>query len=76
MELNFDDILSGKEANPTVNVAEQIKLKPSDVKQRQQSCMIHDIDKDLVSINLYSYLQILNRLPKISESAYLICCAS
>jgi hypothetical protein len=49
MELNFDDILSGKEVKePSNPKTEQPKLKPTDVKQRQQSCMIHEIDKDLV----------------------------
>lgn len=46
MELNFNDILSGKEA-PAAK-PEPSKLKPTEVKQRQQSCMIHEVDKDLV----------------------------
>lgn len=49
MELNFDDILAGKDVKaPSNTTTEQAKLKPTDVKQRQQSCMIHEIDKDLV----------------------------
>lgn len=43
MELNFEDIVSGKdpkqlnENKPT----QENKLKPSDTRARQQSCMIH-----------------------------------
>ena len=73
MELNFDDILSGKEAKPKPAANEPNKLKPSDVKQRQQSCMITDIDKDLVS-PLPLSCRPIPRLPsKISESAFQIC---
>lgn len=67
MELNFDDILSGKDAKPQSNPNEAPKLKPSDVKQRQQSCMIHEIDKDLVSHPPLSSHPIPRRPPKISE---------
>lgn len=52
MELNFDDIVSGKEPKQTneTKKAEEIKLKPSETRARQQSCMISEIDKDLVKI--------------------------
>jgi len=76
MELNFDDILSGKEAKPQSNANEAPKLKPSDVKQRQQSCMIHEIDKDLVTPPPPSSQPIPKRPLKISESAFPTCSAS
>lgn len=72
MELDFNDILSGKEAKPTGHT-EQPKSKPSDVKQRQQSCMIHEIDKDLVPLISFSCLPIPKHPSKISESASQIC---
>ncbi len=71
MELDFNDILSGKEAKPTVT--EQPKSKPSDVKARQQSCMIHEIDKDLVPQISFSYPLIPKRPFRISESVSPIC---
>lgn len=75
MELNFDDILAGKDAKPEANKAEQPKLKPTDVKQRQQSCMIHEIDKDLVPLPSSSYPPTPRRPLKTSESASLTCSA-
>ena len=56
MELNFDDIVSGKEPKSQEQVekenqkAKETKLKPSETRARQQSCMISEIDKDLVVV--------------------------
>lgn len=51
MELNFDDIMSGKDpkAEEEAQKAKETVLKSTETRQRQQSCMVSDIDKDLVS---------------------------
>jgi len=50
MELNFDDILTGKDVKPVPSKPqEDKKLKQTDTRARQQSCMIHEVDKDLVT---------------------------
>jgi hypothetical protein len=42
MELNFEDILAGKEVHPALPKQQQeAKLKQTDTRARQQSCMIH-----------------------------------
>lgn len=41
MELNFNDIIAGKEAPKPEKAAETVQLKKSDTRARQQSCMIH-----------------------------------
>jgi len=43
MELNFEDIVSGKEPQQVQQnkSAQDTKLKPSETRARQQSCMIH-----------------------------------
>ena len=50
MELNFNDILEGKDttAKKEETKANDVKLKQTDTRARQQSCMISEIDKDLV----------------------------
>lgn len=49
-EIDFNDILSGKEpkAKEETKKAEETKLKVTETRARQQSCMISEIDKDLV----------------------------
>lgn len=51
MELNFDDIVSGKDpkAEEEAKKAQETVLKSTETRQRQQSCMISEIDKDLVT---------------------------
>ena len=43
MELNFDDIVSGKDPKPAQQgkAVQETKLKPTETRARQQSCMIH-----------------------------------
>jgi hypothetical protein len=50
MELNFDDIVSGKDPKQVAQnkPGQDPKLKQTETRARQQSCMIHEIDKDLV----------------------------
>ena len=53
MELNFDDIVAGKDPEAQKKEEEkanEIKLKQTETRARQQSCMISEIDKDLVLI--------------------------
>jgi hypothetical protein len=51
MELNFNDILSGKDTKQeeAPKKGKETTLKQTETRARQQSCMITDIDKDLVS---------------------------
>lgn len=69
MELNFEDILAGKDVKQGEPKQQQdVKLKQTDTRARQQSCMIHEVDKDLVFSILSSCLPIPNLLSRISES--------
>jgi formiminotetrahydrofolate cyclodeaminase len=54
MELNFEDIVSGKEPKHVneEKQAQETKLKQTETRARQQSCMISEVDKDLVQISL------------------------
>jgi hypothetical protein len=53
MELDFGDILSGKETKPANEgvPSKDNKLKPTETRARQQSCMISEVDKDLVRLS-------------------------
>lgn len=75
MELNFDDILSGKEAKPNQSTqkTQEVKLKQTETRARQQSCMINEIDKDLVPCLSCSFLQTLKSKSKTLESASQTC---
>jgi hypothetical protein len=77
MELNFDDIVSGKDPKQVQQnqSAQDTKLKQTETRARQQSCMIHEIDKDLVLFLLLSFLPTRKLRSKTLESAYRICCA-
>ena len=48
-ELNFDDILSGGESKHEPNKQTTApKLSATNTRARQQSCMVTDVDKDLL----------------------------
>lgn len=49
MELNFNDILAGKDPKQPPK-EKKIELKQTDTRARQQSCMISEVDKDLVCL--------------------------
>ena len=73
MELNFNDILAGKEQKaPKEN--KKVELKQTDTRARQQSCMISEVDKDLVNHQSYSCQITPRPTPQISESVSLTCC--
>lgn len=58
-ELDFDAILEGKDQPAPKKKPEQpkapqpgVKLTATDTRQRQQSCKVTDLDKDLVLLNI------------------------
>lgn len=57
-ELDFDAILRGEDPTPK-NQPEKtnVKVSETDTRKRQQSCQVKDVDKDLVVLTLYSFLQ-------------------
>ena len=67
--------MAGKDVKPA-NTANNTKAKPSDVKARQQSCMISDVDKDLVPYPSFSFPPTTNHYLKTSESAWQTCSTS
>ena len=69
MELNFLDIISGKEVQPVqpAQITAEGKLKPSETRARQQSCMVSEIDMDLVKYFLLSSQQIQKQMFKTLE---------
>jgi hypothetical protein len=76
MEIDFDDILNFKEptnTGPKPAAQTDVKLKQTETRARQQSCMIHEVDKDLVMTSLLSCPPTLSPLSKTSESAFPIC---
>ena len=54
MELNFNDILAGKDQKEPPK-QKKLELKQTDTRARQQSCMISEVDKDLVSVTPISF---------------------
>ncbi len=46
-ELDFNDIVSGKDQAPKIT-EKKVAITETDTRARQQSCMIKDVDKDLV----------------------------
>ena len=53
-ELDFNKIVTGEEQAPSHEQiqAKEKKMTKTDTRDRQQSCMISDVDKDLVKIHI------------------------